>query len=116
MNSVLPYMLLLLAMVSFYTMYISLLNKGFFNLLSHQLATRALPGESNVALLSAYTGLKALDSILESTVIFFWPFTQGHVVGLSLMGLIFSGGMVSIWMIVVINICRARSFMRGMAV
>ncbi|PIG80539.1 cytochrome P450 [Aspergillus arachidicola] len=116
MDSILRYVFLLLAMTSFYMMYISLLNNGFFNLLSHQLATRALPGESDITLLSEYTGLKALDGILESTVIFFWPICQGHHVGLSLMGLSFSGGMVGIWMIVVAHICRTRSFMRGMVI
>ncbi|KAB8272529.1 cytochrome P450 [Aspergillus minisclerotigenes] len=113
MDSLLRYVFLLLAMTSFYMMYISLFNNGFFNLLSHQLATRALPGESDIALLSEYTGLKALDGILESTVIFFWPISQGHHVGLSLTGLSFSGGMVGIWMIVVVHICRTRSFMRS---
>ncbi|KAE8420537.1 hypothetical protein BDV36DRAFT_293193 [Aspergillus pseudocaelatus] len=116
MDSTLFYLFLLSAVTSFYMMYISLFNNGFFNILSHQLATRALPGKSNVTLLSAYTGLKALDGILESTVIFFWPITQGHNVGLAMMGLMFSGGMVSIWMIVVVDICRAGSFMRGMTV
>lgn len=114
MDSVLRYVFLLLAMTSFYMMYISLFNNGFFNLLSHQLATRALPGESDIALLSEYTGLKAFDGILESIVIFFWPISQGHHVGLSLTGLSFSGGMVGIWMIVVVHICRIRSFTRGM--
>ncbi|RAQ61122.1 atmA protein [Aspergillus flavus] len=103
-------------MTSFYMMYISLFNNGFFNLLSHQLATRALPGESDIALLSEYTGLKAFDGILESIVIFFWPISQGHHVGLSLTGLSFSGGMVGIWMIVVVHICRIRSFTRGMVI
>ncbi|RAQ40730.1 atmA protein [Aspergillus flavus] len=116
MDSVLRYVFLLLAMTSFYMMYISLFNNGFFNLLSHQLATRALPGESDIALLSEYTGLKAFDGILESIVIFFWPISQGHHVGLSLTGLSFSGGMVGIWMIVVVHICRIRSFTRGMVI
>ncbi|UDD64530.1 hypothetical protein AFCA_011765 [Aspergillus flavus] len=91
MDSVLRYVFLLLAMTSFYMMYISLFNNGFFNLLSHQLATRALPGESDIALLSEYTGLKAFDGILER-------------------------GMVGIWMIVVVHICRIRSFTRGMVI
>ncbi|KAB8220002.1 cytochrome P450 [Aspergillus novoparasiticus] len=116
MDSVLRYVFLLLAMTSFYMMYVSLFNSGFFNLLSHQLATRALPGDSDTALLSEYTRLKVLDGILESTVISFWPISQGHHVGLSLMGLSFSGGMVGIWMMVVVHICRTRSFMRGMVI
>ncbi|OGM48126.1 hypothetical protein ABOM_002874 [Aspergillus bombycis] len=116
MNSVLSYSFWLMAMTSFYMMYISLFNDGFFDLLSQQLATRMLPGESPVALLSGYTGLNTLDYILDNTVIFFWPISQGHHAGLSLLGLSFSGGMIGIWMIVAVHICRTFSFMRGMAV
>ena len=115
MISALRYLFWLMAVTSFYMMYISLFNNGFFDLLSQQLATRMAPGEPPVALLSEYTGLKALDSILENTIIFFWPISQGHHAGLSLLGLGFAGGMVGIWMIVVVHICRTFSFIRGMA-
>jgi hypothetical protein len=115
MASYMSIFLVFLSLVSIYTMYISSFNNGFFNLLSDTTAKKRLPGSPEDRLLQRYTGQAFLDKALEATVVFFWPICQGNMAALSLVGLCFSGGIVAVWVLIVIQTCRARSFPKAMA-
>lgn len=52
---------------------------------------------------TSFTGYDPPDSILKTLVVFFWPVVDGENLGTSLVGFVFAGQAIAIWIVMVLE-------------